>query len=984
MEIFTYDWHHENKEDDLPYIRVYGIDENGHTVCLRIAKFHRYVYVELPNEKCVSYLKELAEKRGAVSVELQYKHHLYYYKKQTFPFLKCSFLKLKDVYRFTGDLRFSVEIPHCGKTKIRVHEQLASPVLQLIATQKIKMSGWLQFSGKPVVNQMTRCDREYIVDWKKLKPGTKTIGVNPKILSFDIEVNSENDNCMPCNKPGDVVFQISCVMEDKKILLSLGNAEVPGAEVRLFETEQDLLDGFIDLLTEEKPNVITGYNILGFDIPYLMKRYNRFFLIDEFKSVGFNKKTIALEKEVKWSSSAFRDQHFKFINWEGVLILDLLPIVMRDYKLDNYKLHTVATKFVDAGKDPLTAKDLFAAYRSGELSEVGKYCMKDSQLVYDLICYFKSWVAFSEMAKVCNVSMFTLYTQGQQIKIYSQVYYFCFDKNIVVDTDGYTAASDERYTGAHVIEPVPGYYENVVPFDFNSLYPNLIIAYNICYSTMITNIDDVPENERQTFEWEDHVGCEHDPKVIKAKEMSDKINEIKARQKKLRDERDSVKAKPGVTVAYQKAELQKRINVIGLETKPFQEIREDLVKSKPKFPICAKRSYTFYRPEVRVGIIPTIIKDLLDSRKKVRAEIKKTDDPLTKIIYDKQQLAYKVSANSMYGGMGAQRGMLVFMPGAMCVTYLGRKSIEKAAHLIQTEWRGELVYGDTDSNYVIFPHITTKEELWDYCLKVADNVSAQFPGQMRLEFEATIYVKFLILSKKRYMYQECGRDGTLNPKVGKKGVLLARRDNSAFIREVYEKLTNLIFDRVDEQTVCDYITEQLDKMYSNTIDTKKYIITKAIGSTEGDIDEDTKKLGTYKVKELPTDTEEREKLLAGRTEREYYIASCPAQVRLAEKMRNRGNPVDAGSRIEFVIFENFEAKTQREKIEEYEYFKQRKRALKIDFTYYCQSLAKPLDQLLKVGLGKPNLMGKLVSYRINKKKMINQLNAYFKPKIVLK
>ena len=64
-------------------------------------------------------------------------------------------------------------------------------------------------------------------------------------------------------------------------------------------------------------------------------------------------------------------------------------------------------------------------------------------------------------------------------------------------------------------------------------------------------------------------------------------------------------------------------------------------------------------------------------------------------IYDKQQLAYKVSANSMYGGMGVKRGYLPFLPGAICTTAKGRESIQKAAEFVQTEHGAKIVYGDS-------------------------------------------------------------------------------------------------------------------------------------------------------------------------------------------------------------------------------------------------------------------------------------------------
>ena len=99
----------------------------------------------------------------------------------------------------------------------------------------------------------------------------------------------------------------------------------------------------------------------------------------------------------------------------------------------------------------------------------------------------------------------------------------------------------------------------------------------------------------------------------------------------------------------------------------------------------------------------------------------------------------------------------------------------------------------TDSNYISFPHLKTTQECWDYAEKVATEVSALFPPPISLAFEEAIYDQFLILSKKRYMYTSCGRDGVVGNKIGKRGVILARRDNSVFVRTLYEQVIDKIF-----------------------------------------------------------------------------------------------------------------------------------------------------------------------------------------------
>ncbi len=289
-------------------------------------------------------------------------------------------------------------------------------------------------------------------------------------------------------------------------------------------------------------------------------------IIDQFKGMGFPKYMSSEEIQIKWSSSAYKNQEFNYLDAEGILHVDLLPLVRRDYKFDNYKLKTVSEHFIGQTKDPLDAAGIFRCYRIGmeggpkgakALGVVGKYCVQDSVLVSNLFDKLKSWVALCEMAKVCNVPIFYLYTKGQQIKVYSQVYKKCMYENRIVEKDGYQAASDECYTGAYVFPPVPGIYDKVVPFDFSSLYPTTIIAYNICFSTLVRDTDNIPDEMCNIIEWEDHIGCKHD--------------------------------------TTERA-------------------------TKPTKVICAKRKYKFLKSPM--GVLPTLLLNLLDSRSQTKKEMK--------------------------------------------------------------------------------------------------------------------------------------------------------------------------------------------------------------------------------------------------------------------------------------------------------------------------------------------------------------------------
>ena len=341
-----------------------------------------------------------------------------------------------------------------------------------------------------------------------------------------------------------------------------------------------------------------------------------------------------------------------------------------------------------------------------------------------------------------------------------------------------------------------------------------------------------------------------------------------------------------------------------------------------------------------------------------------------------------------------------------CTTYMGRTNIEIVADTITKKYGGKLVYGDTDSNYITFPHLKNADESWDYALKVSKEVSALFPPPIYLEFEQAIYAQFFILTKKRYMYRSCGRDGIVDKKIGKKGVLLARRDNALIIRLIYEKLISMIFDKIPRDDILYYILEELNRMCSNSVPHEEYVITKSVGDinnmniSEPYKDEKGKwkvKIGNYIAPLLPKNTKEKEKEFLKKEaidELDYYKKCLPAVVQLAEKMRNRGQRVDVGTRLEYIIVDVGKNKKQYEKIENIDYFLQHNDIIHIDFLDYIRLMINPIDDLLNVGFNK-NIQGGyrfkkdfiLEQYKfrsINRKKMIDELKSLFSPKLVFK
>ena len=549
---FSYYWFLNEKEEEVTSIRIYGIDENNNNICVRVNDFYPYIYIELPTniswnasrvQLVGNKIDQLLPKNKPLKKIFEMKYKLYGAdltsngQRKKFPYLKCHFSHKDDIKKLGYIIKKSINILGIGYIKLKMHEQDADPILQLVSNRDIPTAGWIKFVGKEVFgdDKVTLCHKEYIVKSERLFRYDKTIVATPKIMGFDIEVNSTNPFAMPsAQKQGDKVFQISCVFaregcseEDYDIyILTLGEPDpkIVGENVTIYmyDTEYELLIGFTELIRTENPNVIVGYNILQFDIHYMIERAKYpCYCIGDFDKMGFHKYNHAKEKTIKWSSSAYKNQEFQFLDAEGRLFVDLLPLIRRDYKFNNYQLKTVSMNLLGDTKDDLSVRGIFKCYRIGTKKEadgtysakakkamgiVSKYCIKDSVLVVKLMEKTQTWVGLTEQASTYNTSIFSIYTQGQQIKVFSQVYKYCLNNNIIVEKDGYVAKEDERYVGAHVFPPEPGLYERVLPFDFASLYPSTIIAYNIDYSTIVFD-ESIPDSLCHVMEWSDHLNC---------------------------------------------------------------------------------------------------------------------------------------------------------------------------------------------------------------------------------------------------------------------------------------------------------------------------------------------------------------------------------------------------------------------------------------------------------------------------------------------
>lgn len=971
MNFFPYSWHIVDQE-----IQVYGFLENQETCLLRIEDFTPYIYIKLPLHvewtfEKIRMLVGFLQRKNPRTIHKSGKYDkrpLYYsnvefvdektFEYNTHPYLFLSFHSDRDRKKFCKNMNEKSHNVGFTTMKFEIYEHNASPILQFSCIRDISTCDW--FYVKNLRNttgsgNSYRYDNEYTVHWKSIYPINKTteLGVpQPLIMSWDIEccfndVNKFSDG----SNDKDVVFQISCVFGKQgtpkhtweKYLLTLGNPDLSllkGITVQSFKSELQLIRGFCDIITKKNPQVLIGYNIFKFDIPFMYKRACNKGIEDEFVRHGCTFKKCEFKK-IAWSSSAYSNQEMNFIDLDGRITIDLLTLIQRDYNLESYKLDSVSEKFVDGKKDPLNHLDIFMCYKKGikesengiskSLSIVGKYCVKDSVLVLELFEKLQYWYTLVEMAKICQVPLSHLFLYGQQLKVFSQVYKYCYNNNIVVESGCFKTSEDDFCSGAYVFTPEPGLYDNVVSFDFQSLYPSIIVSHNIDFTTLVID-PKIPDKLCHVIEWEEHINCGCE----------------------------------GYTIS-------KDVKTIRCHSYKFRWLKDP------------------------PGVLPIIIQNLLNARKNVRKQMKNITDKNSSLynVLNKRQLAYKVSSNSMYGALSTKRGYLPFLPGGMCITAIGRESVEKVSKIIENEYQGKIIYGDTDSNYVSFPHLNNLQDIWDYSVKVSDEVSKYFPEPMRLEFEDNIYHRYLILSKKRYLYFSTDTDGNVSNKLENKGVLLKRRDNCKLIRDIYETIIRMIMNRKNEYTILEKLLEFITILYTVQVPIEDYQISKSVKEiqnfTTSLLTQNEKKIryGDYlvpKIKEEEKErrlqflkkgiknledyeyarkflqeeqnknTVERDFLLITRTKQEleryettFYQSSLPGAVQLAIRMRERGQHIESGSRLSFVLTKKASIKSCiSDKMEEVEYFKTNYKKSMIDSTHYLRLLINSIEEVLKI------------------------------------
>ena len=756
---------------------------------------------------------------------------------------------------------------------------------------------------------------------------------------------------------------------------------VTNAEIETYKTEKDVLLAWKNLVQRENPDIIIGYNIFSFDYEFMFRRAQECDCVEEFLKLSRNKDEICgqvnfqthqLEIEKSSITLASGTYDLSIIKMPGRLQIDMYNWFRRTENLTSYKLDYVGGYFIGdevtkiekqmvldcahtkihtknmtglqlssyinfevinhssdyyrngqkfrvtsinktdcwfmiegdvdpvgkkvkwgLAKDDVTPKDIFRMTNEGANSRavIAKYCIQDCNLVQYLLNKVDAMTDLIEMSKLCSIPMSFLIFRGQGIKLTSFVAKKCREKNTLMPTIE-KGSMDDGYEGAIVLEPKCGLYLDspVAVGDFASLYPSSMLSENLCPSSKVwTKIFDL-NNELLLVTGEKDTNGDF---------IYDNLPEYE---------------------------------YVDIQFDTFRYVRKTpssrAEKVKSGYKICR-----FAQFKKGLAIMPSILEELLGARKSTRKLIPLQKDDFMKNVLDKRQLAYKVTANSLYGQLGAKTSTFYEPDIAASTTATGRLLLTYAKKVVEECYantivdtkhgkfltNAEYIYGDTDSVFFTFniKHVDTLEPILgekalELSIEIAKEachmVSSFLKAPHDFEYEKT-FMPFCLLSKKRYvgiLYENDYKKG----KRKEMGIVLKRRDNAPIVKDVYGGIIDILMKEQNIQKAISYVQDSLQELVDGIVPVEKLIITKSLNSF-------------YKNPQQIA-----HKVLADRI-----------------SQRDPGNKPSSGDRIPFVyIVSNNKKALQGEKIETPTFIKEKN--LKIDYSFYITNqIMKPLLQL---------------------------------------
>ncbi len=381
FQVSDWDYCHDNiehGEDVLRkyIIRMYGTTKDNKKIFVKVKEYTPYFFVEIPKsmkkhqaQTLINTVKDEVKRSKNPELENSLKSwdlvdkHIFWeftnYK--LFQFIRLIFHSYEGFRAFEKVFNRAIKciILHPKPKKYKLYESNIEPLLRCMHIRKINSVGWIKIKGGKYNHFSEETNPSYneigiYTDWTNLEPIEDNTIAPLIIAAFDLECTSGDGSFPQPKRDADQIIQISTTLsrygEDEcffKHVITLDTCDkIEGVTVESYKTESEVLLAWTKLIRRTNPDIITGYNIFGFDYRYLKKRAVKLGCDENFSKLGRikNEKAPFIKKTLM--SAALGTNKLYYYTMQGRVNIDIMKVVQRDFKLGSYKLDNVASDFI--------------------------------------------------------------------------------------------------------------------------------------------------------------------------------------------------------------------------------------------------------------------------------------------------------------------------------------------------------------------------------------------------------------------------------------------------------------------------------------------------------------------------------------------------------------------------------------------------------------------------------------------------------------
>ena len=457
--------------NEKPVIRIFGKDAHGKTVCGFCEDFLPYFYAlgEGVEERLEGHPQVLSIKKVKRNLPIGYQPPRDVFKITLRN--PARTVEVRDMLRGKGIAVYEADIPF----KYRWMNDVGVGGMKWVSA--VESSG--------IATNSVCADRS--IQIKQLKAVEKEEDAPLRYVALDIETVSNDDTRMP-ESSRDPIVMISLVFEPefggrKSVLLSTR----PGENIDASDNEGEMLEKFVEVINGYDPDVITGFNIENFDIPYILERMRK----NSVKPV-FGR---CRSKQVRADKFANRFR----TSITGRVVADSFHIVKKGWNLKRYGLDFVAKELIGEEKADVKKSEIGKLWRGSpeDFRRLASYCVQDSVLAMNLLLKRNLMDKYIALAKISGSLLQDILEGGETQRIENYLLREFNKEGYIIPTklDGQKIMNvmngeeveekDESLKGGFVLEPKRGLHSMVLVLDFKSMYPSLIRTYNICPTTLV-------------------------------------------------------------------------------------------------------------------------------------------------------------------------------------------------------------------------------------------------------------------------------------------------------------------------------------------------------------------------------------------------------------------------------------------------------------------------------------------------------------------